>query len=213
MVCSVGNSASTVSPPTARWPICTPMPNQPAGRCPAGSRTGSARRCRPSPACRPAWASQTMRRASRPAIWTATTSCPSAVRSQMLLRSLSSLASAWSADRNWPRLVLHGDHLAATGARCTCASNSDRKMLMRGSGSVREVQLGRGHGLVDQAVTCPSAGATTTPGRLGGVRGWVPEERGAGARPRPGRRPVPSGCGRRAPRRASAPPTNGRPAG
>ena len=141
-----------------------------AGRCPAGSRTGSGRRCRRSATLSPALTLQTMRRAIRPAICTAITSAPSGVRITTLLRSLSALAAARSAEPNSPGRCSTVTTSPPIGARCTCASSTDRKMLIRGNGVAgRPSSAGGSSSSMRQ--TSPSAGATTRPGRVGGTRG------------------------------------------
>ena len=87
--------------------------------------------------------SQTMRRATRPAIWTATTSWPSGVRISTLLRSLSWLAAASSAERYMPGGARPATTSPLIGTRWTWASKIDRKMLMRGSGVVGQVRVRR----------------------------------------------------------------------
>ena len=113
---------------------------------------------------------QTIRRATSPAICTATTSTPSGVRITTLLRSLSSLAAARSAEPNTPGRCSTATTSPPIGARCTCASNTDRKMLMRGNGVAGKPSSAGGTASSMRQIR-PSAGATTRPGRVGGMRG------------------------------------------
>ena len=183
----------------------------PAGRCPAATRSGSGRRCRRSPPCRPALTSQTMRRATRPAIWTATTSCPSGVRISTLLRSLSWLAAASSADLYSPGRCTTATTSPLIGMRWTWASKIDRKMLTRGSGRSGRLSSAGGTASSTRQIS-PSAGATTTPGRVGGTRGgWRKNAALAPAASRPARRS--HRLRRPAAATARPAPTNGRPAG
>ena len=160
----------------------------------------------------PALTSQTIRRATSPAIWTATTSTPSGVRITTLLRSLSSLAAGRSAEPNRPGRCIDGDHLTADGARCTCASKTDRKMLTRGSGIVGQSELRRRATAFSIRQTWPSAGATTTPGRVGGTRGgWRKNARVRRRRTRPAVLRTSGACGRRRPAPGCRRRTAGRP--
>src|SRR5690606_13197868 len=98
----LGSSASTVSPPIVRCPGAT------ATRDPGGRETSTRDPKRISPNVSPAATSspgamsQTMRRASSPAIWTTPMRVPSVVSNSTALRSLSSLALSRSADRKVP---------------------------------------------------------------------------------------------------------------
>src|SRR5262245_7891863 len=87
----------------------------------------------------------------------------------MLLRSLSSLAAARSAEPNSPGRCSTATTSPPIGARCTCASNTDRKMLMRGNGIAGKPSSAGGTASSMRQIK-PSAGATTRTGRVGGTR-------------------------------------------
>ena len=104
-----GSSPSTVSPPIVRWPPTPtvdarrkvgvhpgPEPDQPVGLARRDLVAGPT--------------SQTMRRATSPAICTTPTRTPAVVSISTALRSLSSLALSRSAERNGAGPVLHGHH-------------------------------------------------------------------------------------------------------
>ncbi len=136
----------------------------------------------------PALTSQTMRRATRPAICTAITSAPFGVRISTLLRSLSSLAASSSAEPNSPGRCSTATTSPLIGARCTCASKIDRKMLIRGNGVAGRPSSAGGSASSIRQMS-PSAGATTTPGRVGGTRGGCRKNAAlAAAEARPARR-------------------------
>src|SRR4051812_47014484 len=130
---------------------------------------------------------QTMRRATRPAIWTATTSCPSGVRISTLLRSLSWLAAASSADLYSPGRCTTDTTSPLIGMRWTWASKIDRKMLIRGRGRSGKLSSAGGTTFSTRQIN-PSAGATTRPGRGGGTTFSTRQiNPSAGATTRPGR--------------------------
>lgn len=136
-----------------------------------------------SPTC----ASHTMRRATSPAICTATTSAPLGMRIRTLVRSLSSLASGRSADPNRPGRCCTAITSPLTGARCTWASNIDRKMLTRGNG-VSPMLSSAGGAAESIAQITPSAGATMAAGLVGGTRCGCrkkPAQAAAASRPVP----------------------------
>ena len=57
------------------------------------------------------------------------------------------------------------------GARCTCASNTDRKMLMRGNGVAGKPSSAGGSRFLDDADRARPPGRRLRPGRVGGTRG------------------------------------------
>src|SRR3954469_22302664 len=114
--------------------------------------------------------SQPVGRATRAGIWTATTSCPSGVRISTLLRSLSWLAAASSADLYSPGRCTTDTTSPLIGVRWTWAGKIDRKMLIRGSGRSGRLSSAGGTAFSTRQIN-PSAGATTRPGRVGGTRG------------------------------------------
>ena len=118
-----------------------------------------------------------------------------------------------SAEPNWPGRCSTATTSPPTGARCTCASNTDRKMLTRGhrrrrAGRVRRAATASSirH---DQAVG--GRDDHTGPGRRHPRR--VPEERGAGARGGQAGGAQPAVPAAERGQRRGSPPTNGRPAG
>ena len=106
---------------------------------------------------------------------------------QTLLRSLSSLAAARSAEPNRPGPVHDGDHLTADrGALHVRVEDRQEDADPRQRPSGRPSSAGGTASSMRQI--SPSAGATTTPGRVGGTRGGCRKNAALAAAAEPGRR-------------------------
>ena len=169
-----GSSASTVSPADA--PLAAAVDQQRrtrrAGRCPAASRTGSGRRCRRSSTLSPALTSQTMRRATRPAICTATTSTPSGVRiSDAVALVVVAGRGAGRRSRTCPGGARRRPPHRRSGPAARARRSTDRKMLTRGSGVVGQAEFGAAAPPPRSGRSGRRRGRRPAPGRVGGTRG------------------------------------------
>ena len=118
----------------------------------------------------PTRTSQTMRRATRPAICTATISTPSAVRIRTLLRSLL-VARLGQVGRAEPaRPVVHGDHLAADRGPLHVGVEQRQEDADPGELRLAHLQFGRRRGRFDEAHLAVGR-RDDAPGRVGGTRG------------------------------------------
>ena len=208
-----GSSASTVSPPIARWPDSTSTVGAVrAGRCPGATRSGSAHRSRRAAACRRSWRADDAAGQQPGDLYDRDVDaarCPNPHAVAFVLRA--GPVAVGRAELARP-VARPPSTSPATGTRCTCASNSDKKMLIRVIG-VSGRPSSAGGAAWSIRVMRPSAGATTTPGRVGRHPRRMPEEQRAGPRGRPAP-PVRSHRWRRpTAARPSPPATNGRPAG
>ncbi len=158
------------SPPPSPSPL--PSRDRPPSRgsgsparpsSPSATRTGSARSARPPASLSPGRTRHTMRRATTPATCRTPTRPASDSRSTVQ-RSFSSDASSRYAAAKPPRANTTSRTMPATGARLTCTSSGERKMDTRVAGPTQRSSTSV------IAMTRPSAGAKTAPGRSGAVR-------------------------------------------
>ena len=160
-----------------------------AGRCPAGSRTGSGRRCRRWPACR---RRARRRRCGAPPARRSARRRPrrrSAVRIRTLLRSLSSLASAQVGGPEPAGPVLHGDHLAADRGALHVGVEDRQEDADPRQRLVAQARVRRAGRRSRSGRPGRRRARRPAPGRVGGTRGgWRKNAAQAPAASRPARR-------------------------
>ena len=166
----------------------------------------------PAATSAPGRTSQTIRLASRPAIWTTPIRAPPSTSSSRALRSLSSLAFSRSADRKRPGRYSTASTRPSAGIRCTCTSSTDRNTLTRGTGTGGRSSSGGG-GTSAMVATVPSAAESTAPTQGGGTRRGSRKKAAVAAVARAPATPPRPVSARTNPAVAATPATMGRPPG